>query len=201
MAKHIEVHISSLLSENDWEILRMFCDKARRLAATKLASEGGTGIRGKIRYERDKGLWFESELPPEEQVAEFLMAFRFFYLQKEPTHFLKVISLIGRHTNNQDVRRALKVFGKQWNDFLFGKAFNIQFNDTPITSSLLLDLWFNAHYFHSNKDKEGELNKLKEGFSENFAKYMLLDAAFEATKIIFKIFNGLQGIVDEHFSA
>ena len=201
MAKHVEVHISSSLSEDEWNVLRRFCEKAKRLAATKLATEEGTGIRGKIRYEQDKGLWFESELPPEEQIAEFLMAFRFFYLQKEDTHFPKVISVIGKHTDNPDARKALKMFGRQWQDSLFRKALNIQLNETPITSSLLLDLWFNAHYFHSDEEKEKELKKMKENFSEEFAKYMLLDAVFEATKVVFKVFHGMRAIVDEHFNA
>ena len=64
-----------------------------------------------------------------------------------------------------------------------------------------MDLWFNAHYFHSDEVKEKELEKLKECFSGEFAKYMLLDAVFEATKVVFKVFNGLQAVVYEHFNA
>jgi hypothetical protein len=196
--KHIEVHITNKLTNEEWDILRRFCEKSNRLASTKLGSKEGAGIREKIRYEKDKGLWFESELPPEEQISEFLMAFRFFYLQKEVTHFPKVIGIIGKHTVNQDARKALKVFGKQWQDSLFGKAINIQLNDSPITTSLLLDLWFNAHYFHADEVKEKELEKLTECFSNEFAKFMLLEAVFEATKAVFKLFNGLQGIVYKH---
>ena len=179
------------------ESSKAFCEKARRLKDTKLVSEEGVGIKGKICYEQDKGLWFESTLPPEEQIAEFLLAFRFFYLQKEATHFPKVIGVIGKHTENPDARKALKLFGKQWNDSLFGKALDIQLNGTPITSSLLLNLWFNAHYFHSDEDKEQGLAKLKEGVSEGFAKFMLLDAVLNATKVIFKVFHGVRSIVDE----
>ena len=200
MTKHVEVHISSLLTDEEWNILRLFCDKARRLGHTKLGSGQFGGIKGKIRYERDKGLWFESELPSEELIAEFLMGFRFFYLQKEPTHFPKVIGLIRKHANNEDARKALKVFSKQWNDCLFGKALNISYNDKQMTSSLLLDLWFNAHYFHQDAEKGTELNQLILGFSENFAKFMLMDATFEATKVVYRVFNGLRGVVDEHFA-
>jgi hypothetical protein len=115
----------------------------KRLKATRLASEGS--ISGKIQYERGKGLSFEAKLPPEEQIAEFLMALRFFYLQDEPTHFPKVLRLIGRQTkNSSDLKEALKSFRRQWEDSLFGKAFEIKLNDKRITTSLLLDLWFNA---------------------------------------------------------
>lgn len=200
MVKHVQVHISKSLSEQEWKVLRLFCDKGKRLATTKLFSEDGAEIKAEIRYEQDKGVWFESELPPEEEIAEFLMAFRFFYLQKERIHFPKILGLIGKHTDNQEVRKALKQFGRQWNDSLFGKVMNIKLNGRPITSSLLLDLWFNAHYFHTDEEKESKLNKLKNVFSEEFAKYMLLDAAIEASRVVFKVYNGFREIVNEHFN-
>lgn len=178
----------------------MFCDKARRLLATRVGSGGAGGIKGRINYERETGLTFEvAELPTEEQIAEFLMVFRFFYLIKEPTYLPRILSVIGRHSDNTDARQALKAFGQQWNDSLFGKTLNISYNDKPITSALLLDLWFNAHYFHQDAEKGRELEKLIEGFSERFAKYMLMDAAFEATKVIFKVYSAVHGIVDATF--
>lgn len=199
MVKHVEIRISHSLSEEDWKVLRVFCDKARRMIATKMVSGGEGSIHGEVRYEQEKGLWFEATLPPEEQIAEFLMAFRFFYLQKEPTHFPAVLGIIGKHTSEPDAREALKVFRRQWENCLFGSAMYISLNGKPITSSLLLDLWFNSHYFHSDTEKEMELVELKKAFSENYAKYMLLDSAFEASKVVLKIFSGVRGMVDEHF--
>jgi hypothetical protein len=198
MSKDIEVHISSSVPEADEKIFRSFCEKARRLADTELVSGGGARISAKIRYRRGKGLTFESELPPEPEVAELLMAFRFFHLQKEPTNFYTVIGLIGKHAQDPDSRKVLRVFKKQWRDSLFAECLGVRFNGVPITFSLLLDLWFNAHYFHSDEDKGRELSKLKAGFSGGFAKYMLLDAVFEAVKVVMRVSNVLWGIVDEH---
>lgn len=199
--KYVELHISNQLTDDDWKVLKFFCDKARRLAATRIGSGQTEGISGNIRYEITKGLWFEAKIPAEELIAEFLMAFRFFYLEKEPTHFPRILGLIGKHTSDSDARKSLKVLGKQWNDSLFRKALNITYHGKPITSGLLLDLWFNAHYFHQDEEKERELKELIKGFSEEFGKYMLLDATFEASKVVFNVFDGLQGIVDEHFAS
>jgi len=98
------------------------------------------------------------------------------------------------------VRKALKVFNKQWESSLFANVLQIKLNNKPVTSGLLLDLWFNAHYFHSDDEKEKALFELKAAFSEGFAKYMLLDSILEATKVILKVHEGLIGIVDEHFN-
>src|SRR4030095_10092884 len=198
MLKHVQAHISSSLSEDDWKVLRQFCEKATRLATTRLV-KGGSKIRGKIQYERGKGLSAEAEMPPEEQIAEFLMAFRFFYLQNEATHFPKILRLIGRCTNVRELREALKSFGRQWNNSLFRNTFEIKLNDKKIDTALLLDLWFNAHYFHSDDEKGRELENLKEVFSEPYAKYMLLEATFEATNVVFKVFDGAREMVSKHF--
>ena len=199
MVKHIEIHISDSLSQGEWEVLRAFCDKARRLVSTKLISDGDASIKGNVRYEKDKGIRFQASLPPEEQVAEFLMVFRFFYLQKEDTCFPKVLSIVGRHTEQKEAREALKFFRKKWENSLFGNAMQMTLNGKPITTSLLLDIWFNAHYFHSDKEKEKELHVMKSLFSENFAKYMLLDASYEASKIVLKFYQGLKDVVDDYF--
>lgn len=199
MVKNIKIHISDSLSQHEWEALQAFCDKAHRLISTKLVSDGDAAIRGNVRFEKTKGMLFRVSLPPEEQIAEFLMAFRFFYLQKEDTCFPKILNIVGRHTEQKEAREALKFFRKKWENSLFGNTMEIQLNGKPITTSFLLDLWFNAHYFHSDKVKSKELHLMKDLLSEGFTKYMLLDALYEASKIILKFYESFQNIVHDHF--
>jgi hypothetical protein len=201
MTNNVEVHISSLLAEDEWKILRLFCEKVKRLAGTKLVQTQINSIRCRISFTQENGLSFSAEVPSEELIAEFLLAFRFFYLKNEPTHFPKILGIIGKHTTNEEVRQALRLFGKKWNDSLFQRALNITYNDMPVTSSLLLDLWFNAHYFHQDEEKRRELDKLIEGFSENFAKYMLLDSSITATNEVFKFSEIVHAMVDKHFNS
>lgn len=78
----------------------------------------------------------------------------------------------------------------------------ITHNDTPVTSSHLFNLWFNAYYFHSDPDKMRELENMMAVMSESFVKYMLLKAAYGATNVIFKLYNGgFQKMVTEHYSS
>lgn len=201
MVTHVNFHISDCLTTNEWKILGKFCEKCKRLAATKLAREEGGGLRGQIKFTPTEGLNFYGNIPPEEQIVEFLTAFRFFYLQKEPTHFPKVLNIIGKYTNHSDGKMTLKVLNNQWKNSLFGSALNISYNNVPITSSLLLDLWFNAHYFHSDESKASDLEKMREGLTENFLKYMLLDAVYEATKVVFKLYVELRSLVGQRLKS
>jgi hypothetical protein len=196
---HIEIHISNALNHNEWEILRSFCEKVERLINTKLVSSGQGSINGNMKFDKEKGLSFKADIPPEEQVAEFLLAFRFFYMQKEETCFPKILSILGKHTIQPEARQALKLFRKQWKNSLFSNAAFIKLNDKQITTSLLLDLWFNAHYFHSDKNKENELKKITKLVSEDFAKYMLLDAVYESSKVVLKIYRVIKDIVKEYY--
>jgi len=148
-------------------------------------------IQGRVRYEAEKGRWFEASLPPEEQVAEFLMAFRFFYLEKEPTNFLKILSILGKHAAQAEGRKFLKTMKDKWHQALFGNAVGMKINNKQMTASLVMDLWFNAHYFHSDESKEIELEKLKKIFTQDFAKFMLLNALYESAKLIAVIYKGL----------
>ena len=182
MLKHIETHISSHLSE------------------TKLVCDSESEIKGTIHFDQSSGLKFQSTIPSEEKIAEFLMFFRFFYLQNERSYFLSVLKILGKHSDNPDLRLALKSFRAKWKNSLFRNELHLKLNDKTITSALLLDLWFNAHYFHSDENKEAELQKLQETFTIDFAKYMLIDSTYEATKLILMVYNGLRGIVCKHFA-
>jgi len=193
--KRVEVHISPKLSDEDWDVLTAFCRKAERLIATKVVSSGGSDIKGGVRYGQEKGLWFEAQLPPEELVAEFLMAFRFFYLKKERSYFLRALGVLGKHVDDPEVRQHFARLRQRWENGLFGNAMSIQLNGQPMTAALLLDLWLNAHYFHADEEKAEKLDKLNQAFSTEFSKYMMLDGAFEAAKAVFVVFDSVKEIV------
>lgn len=195
MARNVELRISQSLAEPEWEVLVDFCAKVKRLIATKVVSSDESAISSKIRYTQERGLGFDVTVPPEELIAEFLMAFRFFYLEKEPTNFYKILVLLGKHAQEPAAREALKILKVQWTNSLFQTRLYLSLNGQPVTASLLLDLWFNAHYFHSDKQKGEKLSNLNEAFTESFSKYMLLDSTYNATKTIFIVYSGLEELV------
>lgn len=195
MPRNVVLQISQTLNNAEWETLADFCVKVKRLIGTKVVSNDESAISGKVRYTQDHGLLFEVRIPPEEQIAEFLMAFRFFYLEKETTNFYKILSLLGKHDQKPEAREALRILKSQWGNTLFQKTICLSIDNEPVTAALLLDLWFNSHYFHSDKEKGYKLAQLNEAFTERFSKYMLLDSTYNATKLIFTLYNGLNELI------
>ncbi|MGZ8252222.1 MAG: hypothetical protein ACXW1P_07245 [Methylophilaceae bacterium] len=198
ISRTVELHISKSLSDSEWSILEAFCTKTSRLINTKILRSEESAIRGSIKYSSDGGIKYEATLPPEEEITEFLVAFRFFYQEKESTNFHKILGLLGKHAKEEPAREALKALKTKWANALFQTTLYISVNGEPITASLLLDLWFNAYYFHSDEEKSKKLTNLNEVFTEPFSKYMLLDATYSASKIIFTLYNGLNDLVTAH---
>jgi len=197
MTRQITIDISGSLSKKDWDYLKNFAKRVEELSKIKLlSSEQGT-IQAKIKYERGKGLSLEASLPSDEIISELLMAFRLFYLQKEPTYFPRIINIINKHITLPEANNLLNSYKKRWEDNLFNQALFISVNDEKLSSSKILDLWFNAHYFHSDEEKSRELHKINSILSEPFSKYMLLTSIFESVKIIFKVYDSLKPILSK----
>jgi len=194
---HLNVRISPTLSDKDWAVLSAYCEKSERLIATKLISSDQSSINGKIRYDQEKGLRFEATLPPEELVAEFLISFRFFYMKKEKTFFLRALNILRKLVDDADARQHFNLLKQRWENGLFSSAMSIQLNGETMTASLLLNLWFNAHYFHSDEDKTEKLKELNEAFSNDFSKYMMLDGAFEAAKAVLSVYDSIKDMVKD----
>ena len=72
---------------------------------------------------------------------------------------------------------------------------SITINEKQITAPTLLDLWFNAHYFHSDESKNEALDILNQAFTVDYSKFMLLDSVFNSTKIILMLYDGLKDMV------
>lgn len=83
-----------------------------------------------------------------------------------------------------------------WKNSLFNGAMFITLYDEKMNPEKLINLWFNTYYFHSDDEKEVALKKLNEAFKNDFAKFMLLDAVYNASKVIFIFYDGVLNIVN-----
>jgi hypothetical protein len=76
-----------------------------------------------------------------------------------------------------------------WSGALAVKQVQIRVNNKQITPSILIDLWFNAHYFHANDKKEEDLSNLSGALTIDVCRFMLADAVYEASKAVFLLAN------------
>ena len=183
----VQVNINRDIAPCDFEILSLFHQRVVNLASTKLVKGAESNIRASINIQAGSGLQLTTALPPEEQVAQFLMAFRFFYLKKEKTHFPKILTTVAKYSG-PDFRDVSAIIKKQWDQSC---SVNMRLNGETITSSKLIDLWFNAHYFHGETRKQKELERLNTLLTNDFCKFMFLDSLYNASDTVRRFHAGI----------
>jgi hypothetical protein len=190
-SREIEVRISDRLDSAEVRALAAFKRRAGELLQTRVLQSGGR-IHANVKFRAGEGLAFVIELPEEEDLRSFYMAFRFFYLQKEPSNFLRVANIIQRHASHDLVNRRFEALKDQWHGAMERKGWSLAVNGEELTARLLIDLWFNAHYFHSDEDKEAKLRELNGILSTDFNRFLLADAVYEATKAALNVYESVK---------
>lgn len=186
--------IDWIVTDDEHRRIEVFKRRVAQLAQVPIIKEGRAQISAKIRGEVGKGVTIGVTLPPETDLRALYMAFRFFYLQKEPANFLRIVNILRRHAKDHNTITYLDNLKKQWNGS-FMKQIEITAGGRTLTPSLLVDLWFNAHFFHSDENKESELNSLLEIIGQDFGLFLLTDAVYEASKAVISL-NSKLDIID-----
>lgn len=179
--KELKIQISHLFSDSDWRSINVFQRRAEDMFKVRLLSSPSRKISAKIDLNKNSGLSLNVILPEEDFLKEFFMAFRFFYLEKEPSNFNKIANIIANAAKNQGVNDFVRHIKKIWSGALTREnVFFVTLNREVITPKRLLDVWFNAHYFHSEQEKEEDLKALNRMLSTDLSKFLLVDSVYEA---------------------
>jgi len=191
----IRIDIASKLSDADWLCVESYKLRSSRLAQTSLVEENNTG---KLRWSMSmtaKGLSCEGDLPREAFIVEHLAALRFFYLEKEPSFFLKVVNVLSKNARSDEATAAFRQIKAEWKTALFKESVKIEWHEGKITAAGLLDLWFNGEYFHGDKDARDALRSLWETIPEKVTRWLLIEAALGSSCVVMKLNTWLEGLV------
>lgn len=191
METRLTIHLKDSLTAQELSSIRLFLKKAKELHSTHLVSGGQSGVSLNVASKSGAPPRFQVVLPSEEYLRSFYMAFRFFYLDKEKSNFLKIANTIKRRTDNELLRQYIDRLRDMWSGALAAKTVRIELNGTQITPSLLMDLWFNAHYFHFDEEKEQKLSNLNRTLSMDVCRFMLADAVYNASRAVFLLADTL----------
>ncbi|MBZ0154896.1 MAG: hypothetical protein K8I29_01615 [Alphaproteobacteria bacterium] len=196
-AKIIKANISGALTDSELRDIKLFLKRVDELAHTEIMSGKVSNISLSVRAKKDASIEFTVSLPKEDYLRSFYMAFRFFYLQKEKTNFLRIANIVNRRTDNEMSRKYVERLKDIWSGALARQQMQLYINDTEITPTMLIDLWFNAHYFHSDESKEKNLTNLKKALTIDVCRFMLADAVYEASKAVIHLANSLQTFAEK----
>jgi hypothetical protein len=138
-----------------------------------------------LSWKEGEDIVFETALPPEDDIAAFLLRMRPFVLAKERTNFHKVRNVLARYLTLPSARDYLD----RLRDLYAGKfiPMRIEIRNVSVTSDEAIDAWLNASEYHQDEDKEAELRVLYDSFSEESARVWFLTTMLHRASAIGKM--------------
>ncbi len=125
---------------------------------------------------------------------QLLMRFRHFWLQKEPCNFFNILGIVNRYVT--DAHSHTQFLKESWTNGVFHST-NVIIFGSPLKAEKLIDVWFNAEFFHNDDNKKIELDNLTNEIdliSPGLAKYLLIGSICERCKVISELNKLLEKI-------
>lgn len=188
---------SSQPTESKWQVLKLFCDQTELLLETKIGS--GKGIQFMCEWGEEKERDYVSDKPKEEQIRDFLMVFRPFYLNDDPIYFFKVLNIIGEYSTQRKTRENLKKLRQQWDKSLTDIPIKISIEGEQNPSSSLINAWLYGKYFHIKIPENEDLKKYQQNFEDDLSQISFLHCIINLAKLIIFVWINLQSEVNTHF--
>jgi hypothetical protein len=184
------VHIAFELSDDEVAALESFVSAHRRLSAAK---PGREGIPWKVNVSQKtaEGTRVTAELPDEDTLSILLHRLRPFILKNEPGSYDKVMSIIGRHIAQQDVRNLLKQDRRLYDGRGAQNKLRLMSRGMLVNSENTLQDWLNSHEYHSDPDKRDAIAELLDGPLGDLPRALLISMLLDKTCAI----NNAAGIV------
>lgn len=183
------------LDEEGIEKLNLFLRRFDQLKRTRFFSDPQLkNIGYQIRGDRaDDGfrIGLSIKVPDDDTVKSFLLSFRVFYMKDEPTYFYSVGNLLHKKVSDQTVRGDIAAIRETYSKALNHGAISFTFQDKKYSPQGIIDLWFNAVYFHTDVNKVKELDVILKSPTANLFYFLLVDTVVTLTNAI----TELKGII------
>jgi hypothetical protein len=176
--------LSGQFPDEEWSQLDEYLACSFRLAACRFA-HSFTQLSFGFSWKLGQPVSFRAQLPPEDDIAAFLLRMRPFVLKSEATYFTRICSILSRRLALAPVRRLLKGLRERYDGKRIG--FSIAVGSLSLTSPEALEKWLNAFEYHRDKEKRIELEAMFRVFPETSARALFLYSMLERAAAIGKV--------------
>ena len=156
-----------VMNEQDKRTLELFDRQVKELHSMKLL-EKDRNINLTISGKQGEAIKTEVMLFDEEQIRSFLLAFRPLYMNNEDIYFYKVPNIVYQCLDTESAKEQLAKCRKDFSNILDRPSGQLIYNNQQLTPRRIIDLWFNAYYFHKDQNKIREFNQITSGLGPMF---------------------------------
>jgi len=167
-------------------LLKDFLYRANELSKRQLLINGIPKIAFAIGDEGN-----DLNLPNEEYFRSMLMDLRVLTSENEPIQFYKIYNIVYQLIkNDESTEKHLKGIRAKYSNCLKRPPWTLGFFIPESDPENFLKLWLNAPgatYFHADRDRQKDFEKLKKEVGEKGARYALHVIAYELVRCIFDL--------------
>ena len=188
---NVSIDCDYRLTAKDWHCIEIFQLRAKEFIEERKALNLGL-LSIQMSRQPDGSISGRGNIPTTRQLKIFYLAFRFFYLEKEPSNFNKVVNIAYRVITDPVIRILLRRSKEQWKGRFIQTI--SEFHGRKYTTKQVVDAWFNANIFHSDeKHKKGlaEIDKLLKDELSRIALFMCVWDAGLAVSSLYKLIENL----------
>jgi len=149
-----------------------------------------------FRGELGKPTNWEVSLPPEDDIAAFLLRMRPFILASEPTSFVKTRKTLRRYVTIPSARRYLDQLRDRYagNAMPFAITVGSEAGEMSLSTNEAILKWLNAFEYHQDEEKQAYLRSMYAVFPEHSARAIFLYALLERAAAIGKLGALIDGL-------
>lgn len=140
---------------------------------------------------------FETNTPEIDEVASLAMKFRFFYADKEPTQFQKILTKVRRRVQDEWAHGYLDWLADQYKETMKANQVSATLG-LAVPNRTIIDLWFNSEFFHSEISKREELADIHAAIGELPSLFQLYVAITKCTSYIRMLYSVVHALDVEH---
>jgi hypothetical protein len=180
----------------DFSDIALYRERVEKLDSVQNKYQG-VPICRTVRGPNHEQVVFEANTPDVEEVASLARNFRFFFAEKEPTQFQKILTKVRRRTEDDWACGYLEWLAEQYKDVM--KATQISEGlGCPVANRKIIDLWFNSEFFHSEKSKRKQLTSIHAAIGEAPSIFQLYVAIIRCASCVRMLYTVIHLLDAEH---
>lgn len=184
------------LTEQELKNIALFKERIEKMAAAQKKyqnipiSKTSVDVNGVV-------VGFEANTPDVDDIVTLAIKFRFFYADKEPTQFEKVVNLIRRKAADEWARNYIDYIKLWYKDSMKACDTSKKLGH-PVTNREIINLWFNSEFFHSEVAKREKLEDVNQNIGECGSLYQLYTAIVRCASHINSFYSVIHKLETGH---
>lgn len=184
------------MEPDEFSDIALFRDRVEKLANAQRKYQGIPSYSTAPGESPDEKM-FEANTPDVEEVASLARNFRFFYADKEPTQFQKILTKVRRRTQDEWTRGYINWLSDQYKVAMKATQVSADLGH-PVPNRKIIDLWFNSEFFHSEQSKRQELIDIHAAIGEVPSLFQLYLAIVRCSSFIRMLYSVVHALEAEH---